>query len=82
MYFLNHPFTQEMALALAKRVGQSDHANHDARIGQLYEWLYGRPPVERELSIGRIFLGETPTEQQWEAYCHVLLCANEFVYVD
>ena len=23
-----------------------------------------------------------PAEQAWQEYCHVLLCANEFIYID
>jgi len=53
----------------------------------------GRPPREDEPRIGLSALdgarraklpdGSAPSaELPWEQYCQVLLCANEFVYLD
>ena len=46
--------------------------------------LYGRPPAPEEVRIGLDFLGRPGIARgpAWEEYCQVLLCANEFIYVD
>jgi hypothetical protein len=53
------------------------------RIIHAYELLYGRPPTEEEMEIGLEFLArQGSAKEAWEAYCEILLCANEFIYVD
>ena len=52
----------------------------------LYRRLYARPPRAREVEVGLAALSggrqSAPANVAWEQYCQVLLCANEFVYVD
>ena len=72
LFMMNNPFALEQADALAKRAPEKD------RIQWLYKTLYGREPLPREIQ-----LGEAAVENSsWPDYCHVLLCANEFVYID
>jgi hypothetical protein len=56
------------------------------RIERLYELLYGRPVTDREVAIGRQLLAARRAASDergaWLAYCQVLLCANEFIYID
>ncbi|MBV9123322.1 MAG: hypothetical protein JO112_08195, partial [Planctomycetes bacterium] len=56
-------------------------------IRRAYELLYGRPASAEEARLGLAFLAHTqaqgePSAGAWEEYCQVLLCANEFLYVD
>ena len=53
-------------------------------IQSAYLILYGRPASLTEIQIGQTFLkgGESSQALKWEAYCQILLCANEFLYVD
>jgi hypothetical protein len=57
-----------------------------ARIEQLYELLYARPVTDREVAIGHQLLAArravSDERGAWLAYCQVLLCANEFIYID
>ena len=86
LFLLNSPFVLDQAQALARRVltqGPDDRA----RIDFVYALLYGRPPGDEERRIGLEMLGGTGNDPQaraaaWEAYCQVLLCANEMIYVD
>jgi hypothetical protein len=80
----------EQARALARRILARDALDDSARIDWLYTLLYGRPPSEEERRIGLDSLmrtagsaasAESP-ETAWAAYCQVLLCANEFIYID
>jgi hypothetical protein len=65
------------------------------RIERAYRLLYGRPASDEEIKIGLQFLAKTgkpensaatePTTDhaaRWKQYAHVLLAANELLYVD
>ena len=70
----------------ADGIAPSDDTIERGRIERLYELLYGRPVTDREVAIGHELLAarRTATDQRraWVAYCQVLLCANELVYID
>jgi hypothetical protein len=75
LFLMNHPFVLDRARALADRaVRQSDQL--DARMKWLVEALYQRAPSELESRLG------ASQKEKWEAFCHALLCTNEFIYVD
>jgi len=81
LFLLNHPFAREQAKSVAKRAQEDPAAKTDAeRIQRLYLQLYGRPATDRELAIGQSVVATSGLG--WEEYCQVLLCANEFAYVD
>jgi hypothetical protein len=82
LFMLNHPFALEQAKILARRIQQEAPADTKGKIERLYVLIYGRLPSERETAIGTAALQDGTSEQAWGAYCHVLLCANELVYVD
>ena len=51
----------------------------------VYEWLYGRPAADNEVQLGQQLLAgwaSLGSDAAWAEYAHVLLCANEFVFVD
>ncbi len=81
LFLMNHPFAKEHARMLARRI-MARSGTALEKVGQAYLLLYGRPPTEQESQIGTTLLGPDPTENAWAEYCQVLLCANEFVYVD
>jgi hypothetical protein len=87
LFLLNHPFALEQTRELAKRIMREGPADEQAKIERLYLLLFGRSPGEREIRIGRAVLANArqhgaAEEAAWERYGQVLLCANEFVYVD
>lgn len=79
LFFMNDPFITGRAKALAERVMKQGLDNR-ARIDWLYRLLYARPATERETQIGLSIL--RGGDDALQRYCQVLLCANEFVYVD
>ena len=82
LFLLNHPFALEQRRELAKRI-RAVKGDDGEKISRAYVLLYGRPPSDEEKKIGLDFLkGAGATVQAWEEYCQVLLCANEFIYVD
>jgi mono/diheme cytochrome c family protein len=80
LFLMNHPFVAARAKALAGEAGKGQGADGE-RVRMLYERLFGRPATEEEVRLALDFLGRKGG-RGWEAYCHALLCANEFAYVD
>jgi hypothetical protein len=84
MFVLNSPFMVEQAAALAQRllaeVPDSALAADYQRIDLAYRLLYSRPATDEELSLGLKFV--TSGKDRWQQYAHVLLAANELLYVD
>ena len=73
LFLMNDPFVAAQAKALAERVALEEPTGGEAgRIRRLYAIVLGRQPNAAELNIGLPF----------ERYCHMLLCANEFLFVD
>jgi hypothetical protein len=82
LFFLNDPFVSEMARALAARIaGEAPPAN-EPRINRLYALALGRPPTPRELDLGSRFLASVEGAGGWERYCQLIVCQNEFLYID
>jgi hypothetical protein len=85
LFFLNDPLVSDLSRALAARVIREAPAGAEARIRRLYALALGRPPTPAELELGRRLLapaGDHPGIDPWERYCHLILCTNEFVYLD
>lgn len=93
LFFLNDPFVSAAAKALAARIGgvgggstqptsTTLMASDQARIERLYLLALGRFPTPAELDLGKQLLAQLSRADLWERYCHLILCANEFVYVD
>lgn len=85
LFVLNSPFMVEHAAALAEllttEVPDSAPDASRQRINLAYRRLYGRPATDDEVKLGIEFLqGGNP--QRLEQYAHVLLAANELLYVD
>jgi hypothetical protein len=87
LFLLNNPFVLAQIKGLAQRVLKEAPDDDAKRVQWLYELLYARPAGQQELQLGLSALSQSRTETKdneaaWEQYCQVLLCANEFVYVD
>ena len=84
------PFALAQAENLTERLRKEVPQDERARIQRAYVVLYGRPASAKEVGIGSDYLARMRKQfaaaeaetRAWEAYCQVLLCANEFVYVD
>ncbi len=80
LFLMNHPFMLDRAKQLAKRLDREGGTDDASKIDWLYRTLFARPPDANEIEIGKTLVA--PGGAGWQAYCHVLLCANEFMYVD
>ena len=54
----------------------------EARIRRLYALALGRPPSQAELDLGLQLLAPDGDVDPWERYCQLIVCQNEFIYVD
>jgi hypothetical protein len=77
LFLMNHPFAANRAEALAKLVQSHDKLDDRAKIDWLYRRLFARAPEPKEIDIGLKLI-----PPGWTPYCQVLLCTNEFIYVD
>jgi hypothetical protein len=85
LFLLNSAFVQAQARHLAARLTAEVLADETARIDRAYRLLYCRPPQKREIEIGRSFLADSAAGgagTAWADYVHVLVCSNEFIYID
>jgi hypothetical protein len=83
LFFLNDPFVTGTAKTLASRIVAAAPANTEARIRHLYAIVLGRVPTKAELDLGTKLLAPvTGSPDPLERYCHLILCTNEFLYVD
>ena len=64
------------------RVAREAPAGTEARIRYLYTLALGRPPVKTELELGTKLVVEATGPDPWERYCLLILCTNEFLYVE
>ena len=58
----------------------------EVRIDQLHETLFGRRAEQREMEHAISFIKDFEKENEhklsaWAAYCQVLLCSNEFMFI-
>ncbi|MSU35982.1 MAG: DUF1553 domain-containing protein [Pedosphaera sp.] len=93
LFLLNNSFALAQASKLAELVQHGEPRDDAGRIEWLYRRLFGRPPAEREVAAGLGALAKSRRNESdpggtksppaaWERYCQVLLCANEFLYID
>ncbi len=82
LFFLNDPFLSETARAVAARVVREAPESNEARIRRLYTLVLNRPPAPAELSLGEQLLATEAGINPWERYCQLILCQNEFIYID
>ena len=72
LFLLNHPFALAQSEAIARRFPNT------ADIDWLYRLLFARSATDEEKRVGTAAIAKLGLAQ----YCHALVCANEFVYVD
>ncbi len=81
LFLLNNPFVLEQARAFADRV-RREAPTTGARIDRAYRLAYGRPATGEEAAVGSGVVGGSEDPATWTAYAHILLCGNEFLFVD
>jgi hypothetical protein len=88
---MNSPFVRQAAEKLAQRVLPAKDAPMGAAVDRAYRIAFARLPSAEERSRMVAFIdgqrsamggNDAATSKALTEFCHVLLCLNEFVYVD
>ena len=87
LFLLNHGFVLAQAGHLAERLAREEPLDPAARIRRAFLLLYGRPADAAEMALARTIGAGSPSapaadKAAWRDLAHVLLCANEFIYLD
>jgi len=85
LFLLNHNFALGQAKHLAERLIREVPNDEMARIQYAYRLLFARPADAEEIDIARqvvALAGKQGADAGWVDFAHVLLCSNEFVYLD
>jgi hypothetical protein len=82
LFFLNDPFVNEMARAIAARIEREEIVPPEARVQSLYSLTLGRLPSPLELDLANRALARKAGSNAWERYCQLIVCQNEFIYTD
>jgi hypothetical protein len=85
LFMMNHDFVRDQATQFAARLLREANNDEASRIDWACRILFARPVRPEELAISRrllVDLGGAASEAAWRALAHVLLCSNEFIYVD
>ena len=86
LFAMNSPFVMEQAKALMGRLELKSVANPLDRTNELYRIILSRKPTDQESKWCQEFVGLTQDSgsvmTRWEQLAQVLLCSNEFMYVD
>src|SRR5262249_43166644 len=87
LFVLNSPFMIKQAEFLAERLWNeipgTDAPADRQRIQRAYALLFGRPAMEPEVPLGLDFLTEgDQRRERWQQYAHVLMAANETMFID
>lgn len=85
LFSLNSDFIQDRAAKLAAHPNIVSITDSEQRIVQLYRRVYSRSPDPQELELTIEYLtsaSEADRSGNWQRLAHILLAANEFVFVD
>jgi hypothetical protein len=85
LFLLNHDFVLSQAKHLADRVTRDEPKDEDARVQRLFHLVFARPATLDEMKISKQLLSrsrKSGVDSVWRDLAHVLLCSNEFVYLD
>ena len=93
LLLLNNPQVRAASKGLAKHVAPTAETPLESAIVQAYEITMSRPPVSGELQAELAFINQQadshhqagradPRQLALADFCQILLCLNEFVYID
>ncbi len=85
LFALNGELLARQAQSLVQRLSGEVGDDDRQRIHRAYALLYARPPSARELALGEAYVGQATGEAKlvrWQQYAHVLLAANEMLFID
>ena len=85
LFLMNHPFVIAQSRAVARRLLADPNLDEPARLTRIYRLALGRPPNERERTIGLAFIASGPNrtthdEEKWAMLVQALFGSVDFRY--
>jgi hypothetical protein len=80
LFMMNSSFMSARAKHLGKQLFDSSN-DTSSTIESAYQRLYSRLPDSNERDLANKWLGESPSQKNWELYAQVLLSAHELIQV-
>ena len=81
LFLLNNPFTLAQAEGLSAAAAKAGAEPHE-RVRWLWRRIFQREPVPEDAALAARALGDGTDAGRWTSFCQMLLCSNEFSYVD
>ncbi len=81
LFLMNNPFVIGQAKGLANRLASRQDLDVAGRIQLGYQFTLSRSPTSAELERAANFLDRGRPED-WQAFCQMLLCLNEFAHAE
>jgi hypothetical protein len=81
LWLMNHPFVLDRTRSLAQLVAKQP-GDRQTKINWLCEKLFAREATEQDQALALRAVQKPDQAADWEKLCQVLLCSNEFIYVD
>jgi hypothetical protein len=83
LFLMNDPLVTELASALGERICRevSDGSDRN-RIQRLHELALGRLATDEEIEVGLQLLSNQVQPNPWLGYCRLIVCLNEFMFLD
>ncbi len=78
LFLLNHEFVLTQGKHFAERLARDVPSDETARIHRAFQVLFARPASADEVVLAQKIIATS----SWQEFAHVLLCANELVYLD
>jgi hypothetical protein len=79
LFMLNNPLILQAAEQISRDVNsQASLKTDEAKLDRVYRKLIGRPPSAQEKELALTYIKRA----SWVNFLQVLLCTNEFIYVD
>ncbi len=95
LFLLNNPFVRDQARFLAERLLSDVQQSDDQRFETVHWLVFGRQATMEEITDANRFIADCMATQvvqtrpeadrrraAWQSYCQLLLCSNEFLYVE
>jgi len=82
LFFMNHPFPQAQAEALAQRLKAAGPANPREQVVRVYQWLFTREPTAKELAVAIRYLQAASSADPWPGLILALMASADFRRLD
>ena len=81
LFLMNNAWVRQQAEQFAERVAAEEERGLEQRVQYAYRLALSRLPTDTEQARAIAFLGEGQASQ-WRLFCQMLLCLNEFAYIE